>query len=138
MKFKSRKDAFFNIVIGATFLLLISVAVINFEFNNESIIASLVILFVLFFLGWMYFGTYYEISNNYIKYYCGPIRGKILISVISEIEKNKTLWVGYRPATAKNGLIIKYNKFDEIYLSPISNDAFIKELLNINSNIIIK
>ena len=40
-----------------------------------------------------------------------------------------------KPALATNGIIVKYNKYDEVYLSPRDKDAFIKELLKFNGNI---
>jgi hypothetical protein len=61
--------------------------------------------------------------------------GKFSVSSIQKIAVNKTLWVGTRPATARNGVIIYYNKYDEIYFSPSDNEAFIKALLEINPEI---
>ncbi len=52
-----------------------------------------------------------------------------------EVIKGKTLWVGLKPATARKGLIIKYGKFDEIYISPQTNDEFINRLLELNDAI---
>ena len=61
--------------------------------------------------------------------------GKFSISSIHKIAVNQTLWVGTRPATAKNGVIIYYNKYDEIYFSPSDNEAFVAALLEINPEI---
>jgi len=81
---------------------------------------------------WSYYGTYYELTQTFLKYNCGPIKGKIQIKEIREVIKEKTLWVGLKPATARKGLIIKYGKFDEIYISPETNDEFINSLLKLN------
>ncbi|MGC1203582.1 MAG: PH domain-containing protein [Flavobacteriaceae bacterium] len=94
-------------------------------------IISLVVLLIL----WIFFDTKYELIKNHLKYKSGPIRGEIEIHRIRKIIKGKTLWVGLKPATAKNGLIIKYNKYDEIYISPKTNDVFIAEILELNSEI---
>jgi len=61
--------------------------------------------------------------------------GKFSVSSIQKIAINKTLWVGTRPATARNGIIIYYNKYDEIYFSPSDNEAFATALLEINPEI---
>ena len=53
----------------------------------------------------------------------------------SQSSRKPTLWVGTRPATAKNGVIIYYNKYDEIYFSPSDNEAFVAALLEINPEI---
>ena len=84
---------------------------------------------------WLFYGTKYELTKTYLKYKSGPIRGKIELKKITQIIKNKTLWVGIKPATAKNGLIIKYEKYNEIYISPKTNETFIKQILKLNSGI---
>ena len=48
------------------------------------------------------------------------------------------MWAGLKPATATKGLIIRYNTYDEIYISPESNEAFIEDLKKINGNTQIK
>lgn len=93
------------------------------------------ILLVIALMFWLYFGTYYELSNNQLLYRSGPINGKIEISRIREISKGKTLWVGLKPATAKNGLIVKYDKYNEIYISPKTNESSIEKILELNSEI---
>ncbi len=42
--------------------------------------------------------------------------------MMKEILKGKTKRVGIKPALGRNGLIIKYIKFDAIYTAPESND----------------
>ena len=90
------------------------------------------------FLLWIFYGTKYELSENHLKYKCGPINGKIELKKINQIVKEKSLWSGLRPATARNGLIIKYEKYNEIYISPKTNETFIKKILELNSGIEIK
>jgi len=84
---------------------------------------------------WIYFDTYYIIDGQILKYHSAFIKGEIEISNIREVVKGKTSWVGIKPALARKGLIIKFNKFDEIYISPISNDMMISDLIEINPNI---
>ena len=79
--------------------------------------------------------TYYVIDGQTLKYHSAFIKGEIKISNIREIIKGQTTWVGIKPALARKGLIIKFNKFDEIYISPISNDMMISDLIEINPNI---
>ncbi|WP_052158386.1 PH domain-containing protein [Lacinutrix jangbogonensis] len=83
----------------------------------------------------MFFGTEYEITQSELKYKSGPFHGKIELEQIREIIKGKTMWSGMKPATAKNGLIIKYGKYDEIYISPITNDTFVRKILELNNDI---
>ena len=78
---------------------------------------------------WLYFDTNYELTTSEFKYKSGPIKGAIKLDDITEIIKGKSLWVGLKPATARNGLIIKYQKYEEIYISPKTNDLFISKIL---------
>ena len=94
------------------------------------------VLGIVGFLFWLYFGTNYELTKeNGLIYRSGPFNGKISLERITEIIKGKTLWVGFRPATARKGLIIKYDKFNEIYISPKNNESFIKKILELNKTI---
>ena len=70
-------------------------------------------------------------------YRTGPITGKIKIDRISEIITGKIAFANFKPATGINGLILKYNRWDEIYISPENKDKFIEELLKLNKNILI-
>ena len=92
-------------------------------------------LVVASFLIWLGLGTNYELTKTELKYKSGPIKGKIEIDKIHEIIKGKTLWSGLKPATARNGLIVKYEKYNEIYISPETNNSFIKKILELNNKI---
>ena len=138
LKFKSKKDVLFQALILGTAGFCISTVVtqsLATELDKWNYITINLLLFVCGFLFWCYYGTYYELTQTHLKYNCGPIKGHIEIKEIREIIKDKTLWVGLKPATARKGLIIKYRKFDEIYISPESNDEFISHILAINDAI---
>jgi len=84
---------------------------------------------------WFWFSTYYLIDATHVHYRCGPFRGKIVIDTIREVELDTTMWSGLRPALAQKGIVIKYNKYDEIYFSPDTNESFIQALLAIKGDI---
>jgi hypothetical protein len=140
MKFTSRKDILFSILILGTvvFLAVLSTFGIALGWIEKgdfwiTIPLGVIILFLL----WIYLGTNYELTETLLIYKSGPLRGKIRIDQIREIAKGKTLYVGIKPATAGKGLIIKYQKYDEIYISPLSNELFIAEILKRNPDIVI-
>ena len=139
MKFESRKDIIFSFTIIGVFLFLIGISIFNLidkTFQNEGYWPLLLVLVVVGFLLWIFFWTNYELSNqNEFIYRSGPFKGKIKINRITEIIKGKTLWVGFRPATARKGLIVKYDRYNEIYISPKSNETFINEIVKRNSKI---
>jgi hypothetical protein len=86
---------------------------------------------------WILLDTKYSINEEILYYYSGPFRGKININSIRKIEHHSGLIVPvtYKPALDTKGLIIHYNSFDDIYISPEEEDVFLEELLKINPNI---
>jgi hypothetical protein len=139
MKFKSRKDILFQVIglglmvffIGYVLLRMFANGYENYTFMWNDIL----MLAVAGFLMWLGLGTNYQLTQSELKYKSGPIRGEIQIHEIHEIIKGKTLWSGLKPATARHGLIIKYKKYHEIYISPQTNDSFVKKILALNSAI---
>jgi hypothetical protein len=94
-----------------------------------------VVIFVLLgclFL-WIWFDTYYIIKDDKVCYKSAFIQGSISISIINGIEKNKGLYSGaIKPALSTKGLILKYNRYDDMYISPEKETEFIAELQKIN------
>jgi|SRR5690606_14651689 len=139
MKFDSKKDLLFcTVILGInTFLIGVAVfAIVMGEMEKDEYWALILIFAVVGLLFWLFFGTDYELSKeNGLSYRSGPFRGKISVDRITEIIKGKTLWVGFRPATARKGLIVKYDRFNEIYISPKTNESFIEKILELNGEI---
>ena len=86
---------------------------------------------------WIQLDTKYSINGEILYFYSGPFRGKININSIRKIEHHSGLIVPvtYKPALDTKGLIINYNSFDDIYISPKEVNVFLEELLKINPNI---
>jgi energy-coupling factor transporter transmembrane protein EcfT len=142
MKFESKKDVFFSGTILVMCFLLIAITVegvLNKKIGTNEYWVLIVILGVVILLFSLFFNTHYSLSKEHgLIYQSGPFKGKISIDRITKVEKGKTLWVGLKPATARKGLIIKYDKYNEIYISPKTNESFIEKLLEINPNIIVE
>ena len=140
LKFKSRKDFLFQFSILGIVGFCIGLIVVEglaTGLDKWNYVTINMLLLVCGFLLWSYYGTYYELTQTHLIYNCGPFKGSIEIKEIREITKGQTLWVGLKPATARKGLIIKYRKFDEIYISPEINDVFISKILELNDAITI-
>lgn len=138
MKFQSRKDLVSSVLVFGIVILFLWMALDLWSDpnpKNEDMWGLFVLFATTILLLWIYFGTNYELTKKELKYKSGPLRGKIEIAQIREIIRNKTLWCGIKPATAGKGLIVKYNKYDEIYISPKTNDSFIEKLLQLNPKI---
>ncbi len=136
MNFKSRKDPLTLCIVFACCSVMLLFLFVTYRQEGASalqIILSIVpTLIVIGIILWMVLDVGYTIQDGYIKYRAGWIRGKIKIANIKRIRVNETMWVGFRPASARNGLIIENKKQGEIYISPDSNDSFVDALLLIN------
>lgn len=138
MKFESKKDLLISITLLGLSVFLIGLVVFE-VFISEALAydywTMILVLCVVGLLLWLYFGTNYHLSKEELKYRSGPFNGKIPLESIREIIKGKTLWVGMKPATSRKGLIIKYDAYDEIYISPKTNDYFIEKILELKPDI---
>jgi len=136
MKFKSRKDISFKLFTIISISVLIALETYIFFTETYSFgITDIVILFIIPILLWIYFGTYYKLTASNLEYTSGPMKGSIPVTKIKEIIVGKTMWSGLKPATAKKGLIIKYDTYNEIYITPKARDFFIMRILEINPDI---
>ena len=132
---QANRKGFINYIFIGILLLPIGVFLLDQETFLEKPFILLPLLSPIILVFWMYFGTSYKIDKDYLIYRSGFLRGKIEISSIKEIKKGKTMWSGTKAALARYGLIIKHNKYDEVYIAPESNEEMISDLLKLNSEI---
>ena len=96
-----------------------------------------IMITIILALIWILLDTKYILKENKIFYNSGPFRGTIDIKNIRKIQHHFGIIVPvtFKPALNTKGLIIHYNSFDDIYISPKQEDLFLKELLKVNPNI---
>ena len=100
-------------------------------------IFNAIMIGIVAMLIWILLDTKYSVKEEIILFNSGPFRGKININSIRKIERHSGLIVpvNYKPALNTAGLIVYYNKYDEIYISPNQEAIFLEELLKINPKI---
>jgi hypothetical protein len=138
--FQSSKN---YIIVSLLWLIIIFLVVVPFlaegDKNADKVpVLPIVILYsITAMLIWILLDTKYIIKEKQLFYCSGPIRGSIKIEKIRKIERwNKWYVTSFiKPALGKNGLIIYYDKFNDIYISPKDKEAFIASLREINPNI---
>ncbi|WP_293912674.1 MULTISPECIES: PH domain-containing protein [unclassified Sphingobacterium] len=81
---------------------------------------------------WMTFRITYTIGLESIDCIAGFYKERIQIDAIRRIDRDTTMWMGFKLAGARKGIIIYYNTYEEVYLSPDNNDRFISELIKVN------
>lgn len=92
------------------------------------------ILVVVAFIAHMLLTTYYKVDNKKLRVKCGFFFDRTInLDTIKEIkETNNPI---SSPATSLDRLLITYNKYDTVIISPKEKGAFINHLTGINPHI---
>jgi hypothetical protein len=108
---------------------------------SEDITAFYVVIgintLVLGLLTWLILQTHYKVDAKNLYYKSGPFKGTIAVNSIKKIEFHNGIFVPtiWKPALSHIGLIITYNQYDDIYISPENRKEFVQRLTQINPNI---
>ena len=139
MTFTNRIDNFTLSLITVVILICLSTIFFTWWSNTQifgfNLWLTILLLSIIGIIIWTIKDTFYILTEKELKFKSGFLSGSIKTESIKELEVNKTMWVGIKPATAQRGIIVKYNKFDQVYISPKDNEEFVKELLKIKSEI---
>jgi len=132
MRFKSRVDWFYKSIIG--FITIVFSIEIYSSFQSENLqdvlIMSSIFLLILGFLVYIPCSTYFVVTETHLV--CSSFYfWKVVVSYdkIRKVERQKGLFVGWKMATSITGLILTYNKYDELFISPEKEELFM-ELIN--------
>ena len=142
MHYKSERSIFIYFIF---LILLVVFGLMIFAYKTEddtigALIGIGIIAIIIGFLLHCFFNTNYIISQFELKYQCGVIKGEIPIQKIRKIEYNNSIFVAItlKLGWSHKGIIIHYNKFDDLYISPKNRDEFTFELTQLNPDITIK
>lgn len=136
-RFLSTKNTFTVLFLWAIVLFMIVVLFLGIFENNLPLLPILLLSLVIGFIVWVLLDTRYVIKNHFLLYRSGPFRGRIDIEKIQKIKRHSGLYVPVtmKPALDTKGFIITYNKFDDVFISPIKSDVFLDEIRKINPKI---
>ncbi len=138
MVFKSEKGTFFKLIILlGTFIVLAKMTfkIMSDKIDLKHFIGDIFFSLLLGYLIWIYFDTKYELTKTELRYKSGLTKGKIKLDKIKTVEIGKYLLKGTRVATSHNGLTLRFNDKNEIYISPENNELFVKQLIKLNNKI---
>ena len=121
MYFPSKRDSWLGLLIWGLMLLAAIPAFLQ-PGKGQLIIMVAVILFI----GWIWFGTGYEILDDELKVRCGPFRQRIPLQEIREIKRTRSPLSS--PACSLDRMEIKYGKSKRVMISPADQEGFIKML----------
>ncbi len=142
MVFKPKKDWFFPVVLLFVGVIYSAVAVyVLIEEEDHSSIYGLGLVFFFLMLLFLVIQktTSYRIDSEN-KLICKMLFLKKIISIseIKSIEDSNGLYVGWKMNTSWKCLVVKYNKYDELLISPAEEFEFIQALLKLNPLINVK
>ncbi len=105
------------------------------SFVDGVYVMALLLCVCILYLTWMWFDTWYQIIGDELLYRSALIKGSIKINTITEVVKDKTISSGVKPALSTKGIAIKYNKWDELYVSPVDVEGFVAALKEVKPEI---
>jgi hypothetical protein len=124
------------------FLVVFMLVILIFPIMEEGFTLPIILLgifhlvFIIFFIT-ILFTTNYTIQNEELLCKSSVFRSKIQIKNIRKIEFHKGIIVPvtWKLGLSHEGIIITYNKYDDIYISPENLELFIKDLQDVNPKI---
>lgn len=131
MRFETKRDKTFPLIFLFVFVLYSLIAFYSVITENDY---SVIWPFsgVLFFLALLFYlilkTTYFVFEENELVCRSLFFKRKISYSVIRKVEKQKGLYAGLKMSTAWKGLVVHYNKYDELLISPERDEEFVNEL----------
>lgn len=132
MVFKTRVDLFYKLVVVFSFLLF-SFILYSIDFEKDTFgfyfTLGIQILILIFFIGSAY-TTIFTIASTYLICETFFWKKTIPLNSIRKVEKQIGLFAGWRISTTNKGVIIHYNKYDELLISPDKEQIFISEINN--------
>lgn len=129
-----------KILMGIVFVILIACTV-PVLFTDNDLTGFLVVIIInlacIALLVWIILSTKYTLIKNELKWQSGPFYGKIDVRKIRKIEQHKGLIIPtfMKAGLSERGIIITYNQYDDLYISPENLTEFIDDLQKIKPEI---
>ncbi len=137
--FRARVDLGIKIITGSLFVGMLAAVLYNIYFQNWSdaiILCCVLFLQQLLILGIMK-TTHYTFEEDTLFCRSFIFKRRIPYSSIRKIEQHTSMYAGLKMSTSFRGIVIHYNKYDELFISPLENDRFVLLLKDRNSGIVI-
>lgn len=137
--FRTRIDLRMKIIAGLLFFGMLAAVLYNLYLKNWE--DSIVLFFVLILQQTLILGTirttHYIFEQDTL--YCRSLifKRRIPYESIRKIDQHTSLYAGLKMSTSFRGIIIHYNKFDELFISPAESERFITLLKERNQGILV-
>ena len=131
MLFRAKKDYTFLIVFLFVLLLYSGISLFTIIYEDDCSVIW-VFLIVLTFLALLFISiyktTYFRLDQHNL--FCKSLifKKEIPYSSIKKVEKQQGIYAGIKFSTAWKGIIVHYNKYDELLISPENEEIFIAKI----------
>ena len=131
MLFRAKKDYTFLIVFLFVLLLYSGISLFTIIYEDDYSVIW-VFLIVLTFLALLFISiyktTYFRLDKHNL--FCKSLifKKEIPYSAIKKVEKQQGIYAGVKFSTAWKGIIVHYNKYDELLISPENEEIFIAKI----------
>lgn len=127
MRYEAAKDAAISVLIFGSVALVLGTGLLSAL--SFSVIPLLVTVLPAGFLLWVYFGTYYELRDEYLYARCGPLSERIRYDRVTRLRKCRNLFSSMALATDRIEIRTGPNFVTgTTYISPRERDEFLTEL----------
>lgn len=131
MLYRAKKDYTFLIVFLFVLLLYSGISLFTIIYEDDYSVIW-VFLIVLTFLALLFISiyktTYFRLDQHNL--FCKSLifKKEIPYSSIRKVEKQQGIYAGVKFSTAWKGIIVHYNKYDELLISPENEEIFIVKI----------
>jgi hypothetical protein len=131
MLYRAKKDYTFLIVFLFVLLLYSGISLFTIIYEDDCSVIW-VFLIVLTFLALLFISiyktTYFRLDQHNL--FCKSLifKKEIPYSSIRKVEKQQGIYAGVKFSTAWKGIIVHYNKYDELLISPENEEIFIVKI----------
>ena len=130
MRFRTKTEWFLWATVGFVFLIYLGVgSLIYFPKGDTSGFYGLAIVWLflaLFLLLILPKTTHYTFLEDHLLCQSMGFKKRIFYNTFNKLEPSNGLYAGWKMSTAWNCLILHYNKYDELLISPKDEAAFFK------------
>lgn len=128
MRFQSRKDGLLWAVSGFVFAIYACVAVVIYLTEGDLTavygLSSVWLVLSVFMIWILPQTTHYTFLDDHLLCQSVGFKKRIYYETFNNLEPSNGLYAGWKMSTAWNCLILRYNKYDELLISPQDEAAF--------------
>lgn len=130
MIFASKKDNFRWIISGLVFILYAGISILIYVTQNDiTVLYGLGTVWILLtiFIAWILPATTrYTFLEDHLLCQSMGFKRRIYYHTFLKIEASNGLYAGWKMNTAWKCLVVRYNKYDELLISPENEALFIE------------